>query len=170
MYKIILLSLAVVCIRCTEATIPKPKAYLSLEYPAQKYESLNVKRPYVFEIATNTFIKKLPKNWLKVQYPNLKASIDITYRPVANNLTELFIESEKLVLEHTVKADHISWRDFSNPKNNVYGKMCIIEGNAASQVQFHATDSTTHFIKGSLFFYAKPNYDSVYPAIAYIKK
>ena len=103
-------------------------------------------------------------------YPELKASVDITYRPVNNNLRELFIEAEKLVLEHTVKADNISWRDFSNTENKVYGKLCHIEGNAASQIQFHATDSARHFIKGSLFFYVKPNYDSIYPAVEYIKK
>ncbi len=157
-------------VSCGEETTPKPKAYLSLEYPEPTYDSLTIDRPYSFEVAKNTSLKPLPEDWLKVQYPKLKASVDITYRPIKGNLRELLIEAEKLVLEHTVKADHISWRDFSDSKNNVYGKMCEIAGNAASQVQFHATDSVNHFIKGSLFFYVKPNYDSIYPAVEYIKK
>ena len=48
--------------------------------------------------------------------------------------------------------------------------MCEISGNAASQIQFHVTDSSKHFLKGSLFFYSKPNYDSILPAVEYIKK
>ncbi|HAO14426.1 MAG TPA: gliding motility lipoprotein GldD [Tenacibaculum sp.] len=170
MYKIILLFVATILISCREDNIPKQKAYLSLEYPSQNYQDLDVDRPYVFEIDENTSVKALPKNWLKIVYPGLKASVDITYRPVNNNLKELFMEAEKLVFEHTVKADNIIWRDFSNTNHKVYGKLCQIEGNAASQVQFHATDSTKHFIKGALFFYAKPNYDSIFPAVEYIKK
>jgi gliding motility-associated lipoprotein GldD len=155
---------------CDEDSIPKPKAYLSLEYPKQKYISLPIERPYTFNIATNTIIQPLPQKWIKIKYPKLHASVDITYRPIHNNLRELLIEAEKLVLEHTLKADHISWRDFSNENHRVYGKMSEIQGNAASQIQFHATDSTQHFIKGSLFFYVKPNYDSILPAVEYIKK
>ncbi|SEC49499.1 gliding motility-associated lipoprotein GldD [Tenacibaculum sp. MAR_2009_124] len=170
MRRVMLLLIMAILVSCGEESIPKPKAYLSLEYPAQGYNVLGVERPYVFEIGQNTSIKELPYKWLKVMYPKLKASVDITYRPVNENLRELFIEAEKLVLEHTVKADNISWRDFSNTENKVYGKLCQIEGNAASQIQFHATDSSRHFIKGSLFFYAKPNYDSVYPAVEYIKE
>lgn len=170
MRKIILLLITLFFLSCGNETIPKPKAYLSLEYPAEKYVSLAVNRPYFFEVSANSVIKELPKKWLKIQYPKLKASVDITYRPISNNLNELLMEAEKLVLEHTVKADHISWRSFTNKETEVYGKMCEIAGNAASQVQFHVTDSTNHFVKGSLFFYVKPNYDSILPAVEYIKK
>jgi gliding motility-associated lipoprotein GldD len=45
-----------------------------------------------------------------------------------------------------------------------------IGGDAASQSQFYLTDSINHFISGSLYFYAKPNYDSIYPASEYLKR
>jgi gliding motility-associated lipoprotein GldD len=48
--------------------------------------------------------------------------------------------------------------------------MYEITGNAASHLQFHVTDSTKNFIKGALYFYAKPNYDSILPAVNYIKE
>ena len=35
--------------------------------------------------------------------------------------------------------------------------------------QFYATDSTKHFITGSIYFYAKPNFDSVMPASSYVR-
>ncbi|CAM1350284.1 gliding motility lipoprotein GldD [Tenacibaculum insulae] len=170
MRKFLLLISAMLLVGCGEETLPKPKGYLSLEYQNLGYNKLNNSRPYRFDVAKKATIKNLPQNWLKVQYPKLKASVDITYRPVNNNLRELLIEAEKLVLEHTVKADHISWRDYVDTDKKIYGKMCEISGNAASQIQFHVTDSTNHFLKGSLFFYTKPNYDSILPAVEYIKK
>ena len=45
-----------------------------------------------------------------------------------------------------------------------------VTGNAASSRQFYATDSIHHFLTGSLYFYAKPNYDSIVPAADYLEK
>ncbi|WP_397445328.1 gliding motility lipoprotein GldD [Polaribacter sp. R77954] len=164
-----LLSFVFFLFSCNEDVLPKPKAYLSLEYPKKSYEQLKLERPYTFDISKSTTIIDDKNNWLKIKYPNLKASIDITYRPVENNLKELLTEAEKLVFKHAVKAEQIIPKDFMNSKNNVFGSLYEITGNAASHLQFHVTDSTNHFIKGSLYFYAKPNYDSILPAVAYIK-
>jgi gliding motility-associated lipoprotein GldD len=150
--------------------LPKPKAYLGLIYPEKEYEELRLKRPYNFQILQNTNVVDMENNWLSIQYPELKASIDITYRPVQNNLIELLTEAEKLVFKHTAKAEQIIPKDFVNKEKKVYGSMYQITGNAASQIQFHLTDSTDNFIKGSLYFFAKPNYDSMLPAVNYIKK
>ncbi|TXD46324.1 gliding motility lipoprotein GldD [Polaribacter sp. IC073] len=155
---------------CKEAVFPKPKAYLSLEYPEKTYQKLKLKRPYTFDISKNTTIVDDKNNWLTIKYPKLKASIDITYRPVENNIKELLTEAEKLVFKHTAKAEQIIPKDFVNPKKRVFGSIYEITGNAASHIQFHVTDSTKNFIKGSLYFYAKPNYDSILPAVDYIKE
>jgi len=74
-----------------------------------------------------------------------------------------------LVYKHAVKAEEIITKDFENFDNRVFGSMQEISGNAASHIQFHLTDSTNNFIKGSLYFYVKPNYDSILPAVDYIK-
>jgi len=170
MYKYFIVPLFLLMFNCGEVPIPKPKAFLSLNYPVKKYEEIKQEVPYSFEVPQNSKIEKLPKNWLKIKYPNLKASIDITYRPVNDNLIELLTEAEKLVFEHTLKADQIASNKFENKQHGVYGSMYDISGNSASQVQFHVTDSAKHFLKGSLFFYSKPNYDSILPAVAYIKE
>lgn len=170
MRKLILLFLFFNIISCNKDVLPKPKAYLSLNYPKKAYEKLSLKRPYTFDVLNNTKLINESNNWLKIKYPSLKASIDITYRPVKNNLKELLTEAEKLVFKHAIKADQIIPKDFNNRKNKVYGSLYQITGNAASQIQFHLTDSTHNFIKGSLYFYVKPNYDSVLPAVDYIKK
>ncbi|MEN8836432.1 MAG: gliding motility lipoprotein GldD [Polaribacter sp.] len=167
---LIIILCLVITTSCKDDVLPKPKGYLSLEYPKNQYKKITIKRPYAFKVPTQSIVINEKNNWLKIKYPNLKASIDITYRPVENNLVELLIEAEKLVFKHAVKAEQIIPRDFINDKNSVYGSLYEITGNAASHLQFHATDSTNNFIKGSLYFYAKPNYDSILPAVAYIKE
>jgi gliding motility-associated lipoprotein GldD len=155
---------------CSEDILPKPKGYLSLNYPTITYKKVAVAKPYSFEVSSDVKIIEQPKFWREINYPKLKASIKITYRPVKNNLKELFVESEKLVYKHAVKAEEIFTKNFENFDNRVFGSMQEISGNAASQIQFHVTDSTNNFIKGALYFYAKPNYDSILPAVDYIKK
>lgn len=170
MRNIFILFIFIIFSSCNSDSLPKPKAYLSLEYPKKEYSKLSLERPYSFDVLEKTIIVDQKNNWLKIIYPNIKASIDITYRPVENNLKELLTEAEKLVFKHAVKAEQIIPKDFVNSKKRVFGSLYEITGNAASQIQFHVTDSTTNFIKGSLYFYAKPNYDSILPAVDYIKK
>ncbi len=170
MYKYFIAPLFLLLLACGEDPIPKPKAYLSLNYPPKKYQKIMEAVPYTFEVSKTSKVEKLPKKWLKIKYPNLKASVDITYRPVEGNLIELLTEAEKLVFEHTLKADQIGSNKFENKERKVFGSMYDITGNSASQVQFHVTDSSKHFLKGSLFFHRKPNYDSILPAVAYIKQ
>ena len=71
-------------------------------------------------------------------------------------------------LKHARKAVGIPEKVFVNRRNKTYGSIFQIVGNAASQVQFFLTDSLNHFIFGALYFYKKPNYDSIMPAINYI--
>ena len=155
---------------CSEDILPKPKAYLSLNYPAVTYKKVAVAKPYRFDVSSDVKIVEKPNFWRDIKYPKLKATINITYRPIENNLKELLTEAEKLVYEHAVKAEEIITKNFENFDNRVFGSMQEISGNAASHIQFHLTDSTRNFIKGTLYFYTKPNYDSILPAVDYIKK
>ena len=170
MRNLFLLYFLSIFLSCKDTVLPKPKAYLSLTYPEKTYKKLKFKRPYNFKILQNSVVIDDKNNWLKIKYPKLKASIDITYRPVKNNIKELLTEAEKLVFKHTAKAEQIISKEFINKEKSVYGSIYEITGNAASHIQFHATDSTKHFLKGSLYFFAKPNYDSILPAVNYIKE
>tara|TARA_B110000003_G_scaffold250446_1_gene263460 strand:- start:608 stop:1159 length:552 start_codon:yes stop_codon:yes gene_type:complete len=154
---------------CHEETLPKPRAFLNLEFDKPIYQQLKLFRPYSFEVSKRVEIINEPNNWLKIDYPFIGASVDITYRGIENNLRELIMESEKLVFKHTLKAEKISSNDYINNDKKVFGTIYEITGNAASHIQFHLTDSSKHFIKGGLYFKTKPNYDSLLPAVAYIK-
>jgi len=99
----------------------------------------------------------------------MHASIFIMYKKIDDILNKLLSDAQKLSYEHVVKADGIYEEQVENPDHRVYGMYYEVQGNAASQSQFYLTDSTGHFVTGSLYFYAKPNYDSILPAAAYLQ-
>jgi len=149
--------------------LPKPTGLLRLEFPKAKYEKA-VTNPYQFETNKIAKVRVNSKNWMKINYPNIKATIDITYIPVENNILKLLKDTEKLTTKHAVKADEIYYDAFENKDEKVFGKLSNVTGNAASSIQFYVTDSTKHFITGALYFNTQPNYDSIYPSIKYIEK
>jgi len=155
---------------CNEEILPKPKAFLRLAYENTEYNKISSNCPYIFEVSNNVNANYDEKCWITIEYPKLKASLNITYRPIENNLKELLQESEKLTYNHAIKADGISTKPYENYKNKKYGALSEVTGNAASPLQFHLTDSTKHFITGALYFKVQPNYDSILPAIKFIEK
>ena len=101
---------------------------------------------------------------IDLKYPQMNATLVLSYFPVKDNLKDLLKDAEKLTFKHMIKADDIQSTPYENVDSRVYGKLFEVYGDAATQIQFHATDSTDNFITGALYFYATPNYDSIYPA------
>lgn len=155
---------------CHNNTLPRPEAMLRLEYPEARYETVEKENCCQFQKNENAILLREKAGALTVTYPGMKATVFITYKKVENNLERLLTDAQKLTYEHVIKADEIIEQPFINPTGKVYGMLYEIRGNAASQLQFYATDSTRHFLTGSLYFYARPNYDSLLPAVAYLKK
>lgn len=155
-----------------ESTLPKPKAFLALEYSKANYYKTDLDCPFSFKVNTVSKLKNNIQNkpcWLNIEYPAMKGSIYISYYPIQDNLKSLIFDAQKLPLSHEIKADVISSQTFINEQNNSSGLFYQIEGNAASQAQFYLTDSLKHFITGSIYFKAVPNYDSILPAAKYLK-
>jgi gliding motility-associated lipoprotein GldD len=161
---------------CGNEPLPKPKGFLRLEYPEAKYKKITSSLPFTFDkndlTATVSKVKGSGAvKGLDVKYPSLKATIYLSYKKVNDtNLDSLLRDAQNLTQKHTMKADEITYKPFENLKDRVFGMLYEVGGDAASQSQFYVTDSTTHFLSGSLYFYAKPNYDSIYPASEYLKK
>ena len=78
--------------------------------------------------------------------------------------------SRTLVYKHTVKADGIEETPFINPGERKYGMVYDLSGDVASAVQFFITDSTNHFLRGSLYFNCPPNRDSLKPVIDFMRE
>ena len=166
----LILFISVLTSTCKEEVLPKPKAQLRLEYQNPVYILNKTNCSYEFEVSSIAEIKTNDKCWTNINYPDLNASINLTYRSIDHNLKELFIESEKLTFKHAIKADGISSIPYTNKSKKVYGAIYEVTGNAASPIQFHATDSVHNFITGAVYFNIQPNYDSIKPAINYIQK
>ena len=171
----VVLLFVLICFSCDEVLVPKPKAFLSLDYPKASYhESLIEELPFEFEknrLSRLSVSKK--NNILKgviISYPTLKASIFINYKKVNNNLKKHIADARKMTQKHLQIADEISERKYDDDRREIYGMFYDIKGNVASQSQFYVTDGSKHFLSGALYFETEPNYDSILPAIKYIQK
>ncbi|MDB4289848.1 gliding motility lipoprotein GldD [Flavobacteriaceae bacterium] len=162
------------CFSCDEIPVPKPKAFLSLDYPKAAYHKSLLELPFEFEKNKLAQINISKKNnrieGVVLRYPNLKASVFINYKKVDNNLEKYISDARARTQKHLQMADEISERMYENDSQKLYGMFYDLKGNVASQSQFYVTDSTRHFISGVLYFETKPNYDSILPAINYIQK
>jgi gliding motility-associated lipoprotein GldD len=164
-----LLTFMLILISCKDDVLPKPASYLRLDYPVAKYAGFQNSCPFTFQMNADAIIKGDKDCGFEITYPKMKATIYLTYKPVNNNINKLLRDAQKLTYEHVIKADDILEQPFLNPKNKVFGMFYQVNGNAATNSQFYATDSIKHFVTGSIYFYAKPNFDSIMPATSYVK-
>lgn len=171
--------LATVFYSCKDHVVPKPNAYLRLEYPEAKYVASQGEAPFSFEVnqlATKITAKPISSTTesygVNIEYPSLKGTIFLTYKSIDNNPDNLIAflrDAQKFTTEHMIKADEIPPpKEYINESSNVYGVFTEVKGDVASPAQFYVTDSINHFLTGSLYFYAKPNYDSILPAAHYL--
>ncbi len=154
---------------CKNDTLPKPSSQLRLDYKIAKYAHFENACPFVFDINEDAVIKGKSDCNFTIHYPKMKATIYLSYKPVKNNINVLLRDAQKLTYEHVIKADDILEQPFINTDNKVYGMFYHVNGNSATNAQFYVTDSVKHFIDCSVYFYAKPNFDSIMPAASYVK-
>ena len=155
---------------CKDNVLPKPASYLRLDYPEAQYVNFeNSVSPFSFDMNSKAVIKREKDFGLTISYPKMKATIYLTYKPVNNDIEKLLRDAQKLTYEHVIKADNILEQPYINPSKRVYGMFYRVDGNAATNSQFYVTDSIKHFVTGSVYFYAKPNFDSIMPAASYVK-
>lgn len=159
---------------CKEEYIPKPRGYFRIDFAEKAYIPLDsASMPYQFEIPTYGRIEAdkgriTEPYWVNLKIPQHRAEVHISYKTVNNNLLELTEDSRTLAYKHTVKADAINERVFVNAEKKVFGTIYLIDGNAASPLQFYLTDSTRHFLRGALYIREVPNIDSIRPVIEFL--
>ena len=159
---------------CEEDYIPKPRGYFRIDFPEKKYTSFNPDDcPYKFEVPQYSWIVRdtiglREPCWLDVNFPKYKAQLHLSYKPVEGNLYKYLEDSRTLVTKHIAKADGINEIPINNGLG-AYGIVYDIKGNAASSIQFVATDSLNHFIRGALYFRCPPNKDSLSPVLEFIR-
>lgn len=70
--------------------------------------------------------------------------------------------------KHNIKASYRDEIKISFPDRSVYGILFEIDGPVASPLQFYLTDSTHHFLRGSLYFRDVVNRDSIEPVYKFV--
>lgn len=165
---------------CREISVPKPKGHFRIDLPAKNYvqfegESLKNNMPFSFKYPSYGNLSFQTENnnetgWFDIDFPKYSAKIYLTYKEVKNDFAGLMEQTYKMnVKNHIAKADAISEQPFNNPENRVFGILYDLKGNTASAVQFYVTDSISHYLRGSLYFSAEPNADSLAPVIEFFR-
>lgn len=156
---------------CEDDVVIKPHAKLRLQYPKPDYRNTNLDCPFVFQQNEKAQVLVNKNCGVKVAYPDMKATVFLTYNDTDKKRVNTQLnEAVRKALNHQIKATNIPQLDYINPDKKTYGTFFEINGNAASHAQFHLTDSTKHFVTAALYFETSPNFDSLLPAIAYVRE
>ena len=160
---------------CDRSFTPKPTGYMRVDYPEKTYRLYDDQEFYQFEIPTYAVVeidrgRNSEAGWVNLQIPSLNGTIHLSYKPVKDNLGSYIIDSRDLVYKHTVKAQGIVETPFIHREEKRFGMVYDLKGDVASAVQFFVTDSTTHFLRGSLYLNCSPNRDSLNPVIEFLRE
>ena len=158
---------------CTNKYTPKPLGYFRIDLPQKEYVEYTSQCPFVFQYPKYGEIEVSQDNepcWFNISFPKYNGKIYLSYKHIEDNLPILTEDTRKLTYKHTIKAEAIQEKIYADANKNVYGMLYEVKGNAASSVQFYLTDSSQHFLRGSLYFNAQPNKDSLAPVIDFFKE
>lgn len=167
---------------CQETiTLPKPRAYPKIEFPEKKYVPFDENYcHFTFERPSYTLVeqdtaffdeKPIDPCWFNLYYPDFNCRIYCSYYPISpeNPFSKLNKDAFNLAMEHNQKATYIDEVKFEKP-NNVSGFIFDLEGPVATPFQFYMTDSTTHFLRGALYFNTQIRPDSLEPLYDFVKE
>ncbi|MCX6274709.1 MAG: gliding motility lipoprotein GldD [Bacteroidetes bacterium] len=161
---------------CEQEYVPKPKGFFRIALPEKSYHIHSPAGcPFEFEIPAYAVEVKDSSPYaepcfMDIQFPVFNATVYLTYKPVKNDLKKLYEDHRSMTMKHIPKANAIDEEAYNDAANRVFGSRYNIKGNAASNTQFYLTDSTNHFIRGSLYFYSVPQPDSIAPVLAFINE
>ena len=185
---IILTALFLISFSCKEEKIfvPKPRMFPKVEYPTKGYQTLDIvacpfemKVPIYFEYIKDTSsLKKLQLNpdevacWFDLHSKDLNSHVHISYFDIkkSGGFDKLVSDAFEMADKHNVKANYRDETVINDPNRNLHGILFEIDGPVATPLQFFVTDSTQHFLRGSLYFNSKVNPDSIAPVFSFLKE
>ncbi|MDX1652162.1 MAG: hypothetical protein R3277_06700 [Brumimicrobium sp.] len=152
--------------------VPKPPTYLEINLPERTYENykdtcnFHFQKPAYFQITAphaNTCNRD-------VVFKGLNGTLHLSVIQMDTSLATYVNYAIDKVNEHKIKATAILDTNIIRQEERVFGTFFELQGNVASPFQFYVTDSTDRFISGVVYFNARPNYDSILPALNFVKK
>jgi gliding motility-associated lipoprotein GldD len=178
-FSILGLCLVVLIAACgsEDSFVPKPHAYPRMSLPEKSYQIVDFKQaPYSFEIPKYAAIiedkQNVNKSWYNIHFPMFDATLHLTYYPFSSwaQYDSMVADTRSLVNKHIQKAEDIIEDPLENYNPNLHGLVFHIEGQTASNLNFYATDSARHFLRGALYFNQKTQPDSIAPAFEFLWK
>lgn len=178
---VFLLACSLLMISCNSNYTYKKKGYFKIDFPEKKYQLFDKPGyPYSFEypvyatvIKDSSFFGDATENpwWINIDVPQFGGRIYISYKEVAkSNFDSLVNDAFKMAYrKHTDISTGIN-DSLVQTANGVEGIYFSLAGNTATANQFFLTDSTTHFLRGALYFDAAPNEDSLGIVNDFLKK
>ncbi|HVF98151.1 MAG TPA: hypothetical protein VM871_12550 [Flavisolibacter sp.] len=166
---------------CNSDFVQKERGYFKIELPRKQYQLYNQPGfPYTFEYpvyatvqSDSTFFNEKAENpyWVNVAFPQFDGELHLSYKEVGRHKFDTLVADafQLAYKQHTSIASAIQPLKFELP-GNVSGIYFSLRGNAATANQFFATDSTRHFLRGSLYFNVPPNEDSLRPVNNFLRE
>lgn len=165
------LILIFIFVSCNSDYPIRQKGYYRIDFPEREYVQFDQPGyPYSFEypvyaevVKDTSFFESEPENdyWINILFPRFNGKIYVSYKSVTNtNFDKLVDDAFRMTFQHTTKATAIKDSLMQTPQG-ISGVFFSVGGNAATGRQFFVTDSTTHFVRGALYFDATPNADSL---------
>ena len=182
--KLIISTLFILCFfSCNDEGIytPKPRGFPKVVYPERGYQNFtesycgfSFQYPsYVKIIQDTSFFDEKPVHpcWFDMYFPDFDARIHCSYYPIdaKNPYEKLRTDAFKMAVQHSVKADYIDELPIRKPDGTL-GFIFDLDGPVASPFQFYLSDSTSHFLRGALYFNTKSRPDSLAPITNFIKE
>lgn len=163
------------CLACEENYSPKPKGYPRIDLPDTAYTMLADEHPFIFRHSIHARVtpdttRLTEPHWLDIYYPEFEATVQITYKPLTNDLEKLpeyVDDARKLLSKHHIKASGIQEIEVKTKKGHK-AYLFKLTGQVPTQFQFYTTDSAHHFLRGALYFNTSTQNDSLAPIIDYI--
>jgi gliding motility-associated lipoprotein GldD len=171
-FPLVLLSMAA----CESNWLPKPTGYNKIDLPKHSYDRLVGDYPYSFDLSKASQIEAdsfnlAEKDWINLSYPDFGAKVHLTYKKIGSggaDFATLSNDAFKLTSKHQIKAYGIEEGILVTP-NGYTAVVAELTGEVPTQFQFFVTDSTSHFLRGALYFNTAMKNDSLAPVIEFIK-
>lgn len=160
------------CISCTEYT-PKPRGYFRIEPDTPQYHLFSpADLPVSFNLSQlATVLPDTTGQDITISYPSLNVNLYCSYVPVTpSTLGKVEEECRMLVARQSKNINAVREQAYSNPDEQVYGSLFLLEQESASPLQFMLTDSVSGFFRGALYYNCIPNADSLAPVFQYMKQ
>lgn len=183
------MSLLATMMACQPTYVPKERGYFRIDLPSHAYTAFDRPGfPFTFEYPIygqvtrdSSLMDDNPDNpyWINIDFADFHGRIYLSYKSIGgtsrykvnkagryqdsvarNTFETLRDEAYRMTFKHTVKASGITDSVFLT-SHGVGGVQFRVVGNAATALQFFATDTTRHFLRGALYFDATPNADSL---------